>query len=211
MNIKLKVCGMKFPDNIAAIAELQPDYLGFIFYKGSKRYVADLSAAVLQSLPAGIKKTGVFVDEEPLQVAALTIQYGLNAVQLHGKETVADCLAIKQLLPAETELIKAFGVGASFDFDVLKDYMDVVDYFLFDTQTPGHGGSGKTFDWLILEKYTLNKPYFLSGGISLNSIDELNKIKDTRLYAVDVNSRFELEPGLKDTDQLMEFKNMMSY
>ncbi|MBB5439236.1 phosphoribosylanthranilate isomerase [Pedobacter sp. AK017] len=210
MKPKLKVCGMKLTDNIEAVAALRPDYLGFIFYRQSKRFIAGLTPSFVRNLPAGIKKTGVFVNEELNKVAELAILYGLNAVQLHGSEPVKYCIALKGLLADHgIVLIKAFGIDEHFDFSQLKSYEPVVDYFLFDTQTAGHGGSGKTFNWSLLEKYTLNKPYFLSGGIGPDSIAQLKNITDTRLYAIDINSKFELTPGLKDIDKLTDFKNAL--
>ncbi len=209
MDKRLKVCGMKVPSNIEMVADLQPDYIGFIFYKGSKRYVADLSAQFVKDLPSNIKRTGVFVNEELRTVVERVLEYGLHAVQLHGDEPASYARELKALL--DIEVIKAFGIDDQFDFDQLDAYSDSVDYFLFDTKTPDHGGSGRVFNWDLLKKYSLDKPYFLSGGIDLESIDEINRIKDERFYAVDVNSKFELEPGLKDIDKLIDFKNMLSY
>ncbi|WP_316809797.1 phosphoribosylanthranilate isomerase [Pedobacter heparinus] len=210
MEPKLKICGMKLPDNIQAVAMLKPDYLGFIFYRGSKRFIEGLTPSFVRNLPAGIKKTGVFVNEELNKVVELAILYGLNTVQLHGSEPVKYCIALKGLLADHgITLIKAFGLGEHFDFSQLKNYETVVDYFLFDTQTPAHGGSGKTFNWKLLERYTLDKPYFLSGGIGPEHLLQLKEITDTRLYAIDINSRFETAPGLKDIDKLIEFKTAL--
>lgn len=201
----LKICGMKLPSNIVEVAALGPAYMGFIFYKGSKRYIADLQAAVVKTLPSSIIKTGVFVDA-PLQEVLDVIEiYGLNAVQLHGSEDEAYCEALHKAVPA-MEIIKAFGIDEDFDFEQLNKYTGVVDYFLFDTKTEGHGGSGKTFSWDLLKQYTLDKPYFLSGGIGADTLAEVQNITDPRLYAVDVNSRFELEPGLKDITKLKEIR-----
>lgn len=211
MDVKLKICGMKLPDNIQGVTTLKPDYLGFIFYKGSKRFVEGLTPLFVNNLPAGIRRTGVFVNEELNRVAQLAVLYGLNAVQLHGQEPVKYCIALKGLL-ADTgiELIKTFGVDEHFDFNTVNPYVNVADFFLFDTQTPDHGGSGKTFNWSILSNYTLTKPYFLSGGISAESVEQLRAINDPRLYAIDVNSRFELAPGLKDIDKLKDFKSKLA-
>lgn len=211
MDIKLKICGMKLPENIQAVSTLKPDYLGFIFYRDSKRFVDGLTPSFVKSLPAGIRKTGVFVNEELNRVAQLAVLYGLNAVQLHGQEPVKYCIALKGLLAdAGIQLIKAFGVDENFDFNAVNAYANVVDYFLFDTQTSTHGGSGQAFNWALLKNYTLNKPYFLSGGIALESVEQLKQINDPRLYSIDVNSRFELAPGLKDIDKLKDFKNKLA-
>ncbi|MEQ7801203.1 phosphoribosylanthranilate isomerase [Pedobacter sp. ASV1-7] len=211
MEVKLKICGMKLPENIQGVATLKPDYLGFIFFRDSKRFVDGLTPLFVNNLPAGIRKTGVFVNEELNRVAQLAVLYGLNAVQLHGQEPVKYCIALKGLLAdAGIELIKAFGVDERFDFNTVNPYSNVADYFLFDTQTPNHGGSGMTFSWALLENYKLNKSYFLSGGISLESVEQLKQINDPRLYAIDVNSRFELAPGVKDIDKLKDFKSKLA-
>jgi phosphoribosylanthranilate isomerase len=208
MSIKLKICGMRVPENIAAVIALEPDYIGFIFYPGSKRFVAVLDPQIVKSIPEPIKATGVFVDEKIEIVKEKIAAYGLKAVQLHGKETPAYCKELQKI----TEVIKAFGIDGSFDFDRLDDYYDVTDYYLFDTQTAQHGGSGKSFNWRLLEKYQLPKPFFISGGIGLENVAELPRINDERLYGADVNSRFENPEGLKDIDQLTDFKNkMLSY
>jgi phosphoribosylanthranilate isomerase len=209
MKFKLKICGMKQPDNISQVVALHPDYLGFIFYPGSKRFIQNLPVSIIQQLPEDIKPIGVFVDEHLETLISQVKAYALQAVQLHGQESVDYCLKIKQALPA-IEVIKAFGVDEDFDFETLDAYTEAVDYYLFDTQTPAHGGSGKRFNWSLLNKYKGTTPYFLSGGIGLEEAGELLKIEDPRLYAVDVNSRFEVEPGLKNIEKLKEFIQIRS-
>jgi phosphoribosylanthranilate isomerase len=204
--MKLKICGMRKATNIAEAAELLPDYLGFIFYEHSPRFISEVSSELIKYVPSTIKTTGVFVNEEIDIVKAYIIKYNLKAVQLHGSESPAYCEGIKA---SGAEIIKAFGVDEHFDFNQLEAYVDVVDYFLFDTQTPVHGGSGKVFNWELLNNYSLQKPYFLSGGIDLTSINAIKSIKDPRLYAIDVNSKFELQPGLKDIEKLKEFKSAL--
>lgn len=212
--LKLKVCGMKFAANIAAVASLQPDYLGFIFYEKSPRFISDVSAELIKYIPSEIKTVGVFVNEDLETVKKKVNLYQLKAVQLHGSESTEYCSELKSTF-SSLEVIKAFGVDEEFDFTQLKDYMDVVDYFLFDTKTKAHGGSGKTFDWKILDSYKLDKPYFLSGGIDLEYAGAIAGIKDERLYALDINSRFETEPGVKDVEKIKEFvaemKTTLSY
>ncbi|RNL51786.1 phosphoribosylanthranilate isomerase [Pedobacter jejuensis] len=203
-SLKLKVCGMRLAANIAAVAALHPDYLGFIFYEKSPRFISDVSAELIKYIPAEIKTVGVFVDEDLEIVKKKVNLYQLKAVQLHGNESVAYCSELKSAYNG-LEVIKAFGVDEDFEFSILNDYATVVDYFLFDTKTKSHGGSGKTFDWKILENYTLNKPYFLSGGIDLEHATAISGIDDSRLYALDINSRFEIEPGLKDVEKIKEF------
>lgn len=200
--IKFKVCGMSKAANIAELANLHPHYMGFIFYPRSPRMMTSVSAELIRYVPETIKTTGVFVNEELDKVEAMVKQHRLKAVQLHGNEGAAYC---KNLQALNVEIIKAFGVDEDFDFAVLEAYTDAVDFFLFDTRTKNHGGSGKAFNWQLLDKYTLQKPYFLSGGIDLQHIDEIRKIDDKRLYAIDLNSKFEIEPGLKDISKLQRF------
>lgn len=200
---------MREPENISGVKALSPDYMGFIFYKGSKRYIGGLAPELVHTVAAGIKATGVFVNEDLDTVIQAAREYQLAAVQLHGEESPAYCLQVKDNLRG-VEVIKAFGIGADFDFNILIGYSGTADYFLFDTQTVEHGGSGKKFDWSLLKAYTGTTPYFLSGGIGLEHAMELREIQDPRLYALDVNSRFEIEPGLKDLDKLTDFKNILS-
>jgi len=203
-DLKLKICGMKFAANIAAVAGLKPDYLGFIFYDKSPRYISDVSAELIKYVPSEVKTVGVFVDED-LEIVKKKINlYQLKAVQLHGSETPEYCAELKATFN-NLEVIKAFGVDEDFDFSTLDAYQNVVDFFLFDTKTKAHGGSGKTFDWKILESYTIDKPYFLSGGIDLGHVDALVGINDERLYGLDINSRFETEPGVKDVERIKAF------
>lgn len=196
---------MKVPDNIAAVVALQPDYIGFILYPGSKRFIADLDEQLVRNIPATIKTTGVFVDASLETVKDAIKHYDLKAVQLHGGESPGYCRA----LMGSAEVIKAFGVDDNFDFGILESYEDAADYFLFDTQTDIHGGSGKRFNWQLLENYKLQKPYFLSGGIGAGHVAELLSVNDSRLYAIDVNSRFETSTGLKDIDLLTQFKKSL--
>lgn len=206
MGLKLKVCGMRDPENIQQLAALLPDYMGFIFYAGSRRFVSDLDPRLMQGLPAAIKPVGVFVDESLEKVVQLAGYYPLKAIQLHGSETAEYCRSLKREL-SHVALIKAFGVNDSFNFDVLNGYQDAVDFFLFDTQTAEHGGSGKTFNWERLDNYTLKLPYFLSGGIGPEHVIRIKGIMDPRLYAIDLNSRFELAPAMKNIELLTTFKN----
>ncbi|MCG8182669.1 phosphoribosylanthranilate isomerase [Tenacibaculum piscium] len=214
--MKLKVCGMKYVENIQQVAALQPDYLGFIFYEKSKRNFE----GIIPDLPKEIKKVGVFVNEIPEIVVSLTEEYGLNALQLHGdespeyvqrlrtifEESIADKKQhLKYKIP---ELIKVFGIKDTFDFEVLKPYESLVDFFLFDTKGKERGGNGITFDWSVLQKYNLTKPFFLSGGIGLEEVSEIKKLRALNLpiYALDVNSRFETSAGLKSVKDITKFK-----
>ena len=206
MQLKLKICGMQQAANIAAVALLEPTYLGFIFYAKSPRCISEVSAELIKYIPPSIKTVGVFVNEDINVVKAYLIKYNLKAVQLHGNEDVNYCKAIK--LTGAT-VIKAFGIAPDFNFLQLEKYLPVVDYFLFDTQTAAHGGSGEVFDWDLLANYTYQKPYFLSGGIGLNSVNTIKAINDDRLFAIDINSKFEQEPGLKKVEKLKEFINIL--
>ncbi len=203
--MKIKVCGMKEPENIKALAELKPDCMGFICYDLSPRYIADLQAEVLASLPGSICKTAVFVNEEAANIDDLINQMGFNAVQLHGSESPTFC----QSLRGKVTVLKAFGVDDDFDFAQLNDYAGHVDYFMFDTKTIGHGGSGKTFNWDILAKYQLNVPFFICGGLSPENIASVKEIKHPAFYGVDLNSRFEIKAGLKNIDQLRNAFNIL--
>jgi phosphoribosylanthranilate isomerase len=193
--MKLKICGMKYPDNIIEVAALLPDYMGFIFWEKSARYFD----GVIPELPKSIRKVGVFVNESIDVVANKMMLHDLQAVQLHGKESVVFCEELKKRLPKEIEIIKVFSIIDSFDFEVLKAFEPLCDYFLFDTKGKLPGGNGSTFDWTVLEKYPSTKPFFLSGGIGLEEMPAVNEILKTNLpiYAIDVNSKFEIEPGLK--------------
>ena len=206
--MKIKVCGMMEPVNIQKVTDLKPDYLGFIFYPGSKRYVDKLGEEVINAIPPGIKKTGVFVDSSYKEILNNIKKNSLDAVQLHGNETAELCMALKK---EGTEIIKAFGVDENFDFKTLEPYLEAVDYFLFDTKTSMYGGSGKIFDWKLLEQYPYKTSYFLSGGLSADNLSKIKHIEDQRLYAVDLNSKFETEPGIKDVKKLKRAVNYIRF
>lgn len=196
--MKIKVCGMKDLANVQAVAGLEPDYMGFIFYKSSPRYVGDISEEAIAAIPAHIHKTAVFVNEDAKKASALLDRYSFDFVQLHGDETPAYCKALRE----QAIVIKAFGISDDFDFTQLNKYKNKVDLFLFDTKTTTHGGSGQTFDWSVLDKYEMEIPFFLSGGISLENIDDVKQINHSQFYGVDLNSKFEITPGLKDLKKL---------
>ena len=191
--MKIKVCGLRYPENINEVAVLQPDYVGFIFYPQSPRFVGEFEAVDVPAI-----KTGLFVNEEPEHIAKLIAQHKLAAIQLHGSEDPEFCERFK----GKVTVIKAFGIDENFEFEQLNEFEDSVDYFLFDTKTSKHGGSGQTFAWNLLDRYKLSVPFLLSGGLSLENLDEVKKIRHPQFYGVDLNSRFEIEPGLKDIDKL---------
>ena len=204
--MRLKVCGMKYQDNINQVATLQPDYLGFIFYNKSARFIQDN----IPQVPNTIKKVGVFVDADLSDVIDKINKYKLQTVQLHGKESPEFC---KSLQSKDVEVIKVFSIKDKFNFEVLKPYEKVCDYFLFDTKGKLPGGNGYTFDWNVLKNYSSTKPFFLSGGIGLNQIENIKQFQKSKAskycYAIDVNSKFEIEPGLKNIEQLKVFKTQI--
>ena len=214
--MKLKVCGMKL--NTLEAATLDPDYLGFIFWEPSKRYFD----GNIPKLPASIKKVGVFVDAPLEEIRKKVKEYKLQAVQLHGKESPEFCSDLKKstsdrskaLEENSLEIIKVFSIKDDFDFSNLAPYENVCDFFLFDTKGKLPGGNGFTFSWEVLKNYPSSKPYFLSGGIGLDEIEKIREFQQRPeskyCHAIDVNSKFESEPGLKDIDKLKEFKKVVS-
>jgi phosphoribosylanthranilate isomerase len=205
--MKLKVCGMKYIENIKSIADLNPDYLGFIFYVHSKRNFTGL----LPELPKHIKKTGVFVNEDLAIVTSLQKKYQLQAIQLHGDESVEYLKKLKTQISNKVEIIKVIGVKDTVNFEALRPFVKEVDYFLFDTKGKNRGGNGIQFDWSILHAYPFSTPFFLSGGIGPNDLGAIQKVKHSGLpiYAVDINSKFEDNTGLKNRDKVINFKNQL--
>ena len=207
--MKLKICGMKYPDNILEVSQLLPNYMGFIFWKKSSRFFD----GEIPNLPKSIQKVGVFVNAPLDEIVSKIEKYDLNLVQLHGNESVAFCLdlkhEIKNLKQTPIEIIKVFSILDDFDFSILKEYESVCDYFLFDTKGKLPGGNGTVFDWKVLEKYPSTKPFFLSGGIGIEEIAPVKQLLKTNLpiHAIDINSKFEIEPGLKNKQLLEEFKS----
>ena len=199
---------MKSPENIRALAQLPIDYMGLIFYPKSPRYIQNLDASLLDVLPNTISRVGVFVNEDIASLLRLIDKYELSVVQLHGNESLEYCSNMKDKYP-KLIIIKAFNVSEPSDFIKMNQYIDVCDYFLFDTKTSQHGGSGLKFDWNILNEYMGDTPFFLSGGISAGDVEVIRKISHPKLYALDLNSKFELEPGLKNITLLEQFINQL--
>lgn len=199
---------MKYQDNIEQVAALHPDYLGFIFYDKSARCFD----SEITNLPKSIKKVGVFVDTDLKEVIQTIKKHNLQAVQLHGNETPEYC---KTLKTEDIEIIKVFSIKNEFNFEVLKPYESVCDYYLFDTKGKLPGGNGYTFNWNVLYTYPSTKPFFLSGGIGLNEIEKIKEFQQSETskycYAIDVNSKFEIEPGLKNIKKLNEFRNKLIF
>lgn len=199
--MKLKVCGMCESTNIQDLVALKPDFIGFIFYEKSPRYVgAEFSEDIMRLIPPEIKKVGVFVNDTPDHIISAVKKYDLQYVQLHGNEMPDFCriLRLKGI-----NIIKSFAVDNSFNFAMLNNYKPFCDMFLFDTKGPLLGGNGTAFDWDILRKYDNEKPFLLSGGISNDNIDQLLELaQSVRVYGIDVNSKFEREPGVKDLEKI---------
>ncbi|GHT47990.1 N-(5'-phosphoribosyl)anthranilate isomerase [Bacteroidia bacterium] len=196
---KIKVCGMKCPENITEISQLPIDMLGLIFHEKSPRYAGNLDPEALQSVPASIQKVGVFVNASQETVLETIKKYDLQLVQLHGMESPVFC---KELKKKGITVIKAFPVEEEEDLKKTVFYEGACDYFLFDTKTSQYGGSGQTFDWQILSAYSGKTPFFLSGGIGIKEMEAVKAFRHPLLYAVDLNSKFEMAPGVKDPDKL---------
>ncbi len=202
MSPEIKICGMRDGDNIRQVAALKPDYLGFIFYPKSPRYAGEADPSVLKEIPEEIRKVGVFVDEASDKIRERIREFGLDLIQLHGEEPPVQCRELREVLP----VVKAVSVRSGEDIrQAVEIYRGAVDFFLFDTRTPLYGGSGEQFDWDVLNEYDGDVPFFLSGGIGPGDAERIPLLNFPLLAAIDINSRFETEPGRKDPDSLGEF------
>ena len=204
-NIAVKVCGMKY--NAAKVAALKPNYLGFIFYDGSPRnYTGPPS-----TIPSEIKKVGVFVNASFSFVKQISETHKLDVIQLHGEETVEYITDLTTSLPSHTDIWKVFSIKDSFNFELLKPFEPHVDAFLFDTKGEARGGNGVHFNWDVLEAYPSTKPFVLSGGIGIADLSEVKKLINSGLpvLAIDINSKFEIQPGRKDIDLLKRFMHQL--
>jgi phosphoribosylanthranilate isomerase len=207
--MEIKVCGMRERDNCyQLVQEVNPDWMGLIFYPKSSRLVPADSADWFIDLP--IKKVGVIAGEEQSEIRRKTTLFGLSALQLHGGESVEVVKHLKE--DTDLEIWKVFGVGENLDWKLMEEFVPHVDRFLFDTATASKGGSGKTFDWKLLKGYPFEKGFFLSGGLRLEHAAEILELsKDIPLLlGVDVNSGFEIAPGLKHILDLKEFKQKLN-
>lgn len=206
--MEMKVCGMRDPENIRSlISEMGPDWMGLIFYPKSPRYVSDEKAADLKEFP--VKKVGVFVNESEAEILRKVEQFGLTAIQLHGKESVEFVKDLSEKTNAE--LWKVISVGSEIEWKSLEGYLPFVSKFLFDTATATHGGSGKRFDWKVLETYPFDKSFLLSGGLDEESVEEVLALREQipQLQGVDLNSKFEDAPGVKNIEKLKNFKSRL--
>lgn len=192
------------------LKKVAPDYMGFIFYEKSPRNAEGiLDETLLACFPPETKKTGVFVNADLNFILGKVKTFGLQAVQLHGNESPEFC---NQLMIKGLEVIKVFSVEKTFDMSILKSYDRVADYYLFDTKGKKHGGNGEKFNWEILKDEAINKPFFLSGGVDIDDLSAIKELQlqNPKLYALDVNSRFEFSAGLKNVDRLIELKNRLA-
>jgi phosphoribosylanthranilate isomerase len=205
--MRIKVCGMRDTQNIEQVLELQPDYMGFIFYEKSARFVGnDLDESLLRSFPKTTKKVGVFVNAPAITILEKVKKYQLDYVQLHGEELPNFC---KELQLKGINIIKAFSIDENFNFWQLNNYKPWCDFFLFDAKGQNRGGNGVPFDWSVLDRYDNEKPFFLAGGIDLGNAEEALEINGLRIHGIDVNSRFESSPAIKDVEKLQELMYML--
>lgn len=203
--VKIKVCGMRHRQNILDLVKVKPDYIGFIFYPKSPRYAGSiLKPETTALIPEEIRKTGVFVNADSETIKETCRKFSLNTVQLHGTESSTQCRELKN---EGYEVIKAFSLKSEDDIKKTEDYKETCDFFLFDTPTHQFGGSGQKFDWSILADFEPARPFFLSGGIENADASGILKECPVTPYALDINSRFETAPGLKNIATVEQFIN----
>ena len=199
---KLKVCGMAHRQNLEQLISIKPDYIGFIFYPKSPRNI--LEPEIILSVPTEINRVAVVVNKPFDEIATIIKKFNVNCIQLHGNETPEFCSEVKKL---GVTTIKAFAVDNDFNFGITKEYN--TDFFLFDAKGEKVGGNGTKYNWEILKHYNHTTPYFLSGGIMPNDAIAL-KQSCINAYAIDINSKFEISPGLKDIKAVEQFKLQLS-
>lgn len=197
-NYIIKVCGMTDGENIRQTEQLGVDFIGFIFYPRSPRFLFEMPTY----LPVRSRRIGVFVNESKDNILMYADRFGLDYIQLHGNESPEFC---HNLQAAGMKLIKAFSIATPRDLSSVSAYEGLCQYYLFDTKTPQYGGSGNQFDWTLLNRYTGNTPFLLSGGINQYSATAIRNFHHPRLAGVDINSRFESSPGLKDIGRIQTF------
>lgn len=194
---------MREPDNIRNVTKTGVTWMGMIFWPKSSRYVSDLSAA--DAIPEVITRVGVFVNQPNEEIVRIANRCRLNIIQLHGSESVADIMALRKMLPEDTKVMKAISVSDANDVKKADCYADVVDILLFDTKCQTVGGSGKQFDWAVLDGYNGALPFLLSGGISPDDAERLASFHHPKMIGIDLNSRFETAPGIKAAAPLASF------
>jgi len=206
--MKIKICGMNNLDNLSRLEALKPDYFGFIFYAKSPRNFNRFSIPEFENT----KTVGVFVNEEILEVIKLQKEFQLDAIQLHGDENEGYCLQLKSKLPNGIELFKAISIKDKADFNTISNYERGVDVIILDTKTNLRGGSGKKFNWNLLDHFKSTIPFLLSGGIDENDAENLCNLYNLydQMLGVDINSKFEMAPGLKDNIKVERFINRIN-
>jgi phosphoribosylanthranilate isomerase len=210
--MRIKVCGLTSVNQVRQLNELGIEFAGFNFYKRSPRYVhKSMPSTAIKKMRGKINKVGVFVDEDVDEVLRTVDDCGLYLVQLHGNESPHYCEKISNYIT----VIKVFRLSDDDNVEwKIKDYYDVADMFMFDTDTTAFGGSGKKFNWQLLKDIKIKKPFFLAGGISVDDADELKKFSQQAvakdLFAVDINSKFEITPGVKDIELIKGFKKRLN-
>ncbi len=204
MSLKLKVCGMREPENISELGGVKPDFMGMIFYDRSPRDASDY--LIDRDLAAGITRVGVFVNPGLEEVLEKAKDFGFEYVQLHGDEPVT---LVEKIKNEGLRVIKVFRLENELPVEQMKPYESKVDYFLFDTRTKLFGGSGKKFNWELLEVYPFNTPYFLSGGIGPEDIENIKALNLPGIFAIDINSQVEIEPGKKDIEKIKLVKELL--
>lgn len=205
-NLKLKICGMKDAVNIMSVASLSPDYMGFIFYGKSPRFVGE-DFLLPKDFPGSINRVGVFVNETTDRIKSIVSGWKFDFVQLHGDETVRQC---DELKAEGIKIIKVFSIHDQFDFNVTKAYKKSSDYFLFDTKGKYYGGNARTFDWRVLHRYDQEIPFFLSGGLSPENIIQVGELRSMNIHALDVNSGVEVSPGLKSIEKIKQVVTILN-
>ncbi len=202
-SLSIKICGMRKQQNIADVVTLQPDYLGFIFFPKSSRYVGeDWNTEIINQVPESIKRVGVFVNENIGYILSTANKYGIKTIQLHGNETPNFCSRLQR---KGYTVLKAFQVDEASTIDDILPYQGKCDFFLYDTKSKGLGGSGQKFDWKKLNELNDAGAFLLSGGITADDADEIKSLQLSNLKGVDINSKFEIEPALKDIKLLTKF------
>jgi len=216
----IKVCGMRDANNIREVERLRVgdgtsgmahgiDLMGFIFWSKSGRYVSEIPAY----MPEKCKRVGVFVNEDIETIRQIIHDYGLDIIQLHGTESPDYIRSLRSICVDDIAIIKAFNIATISDLEQSKPYVGIADYFLFDTRMPPEetrgglppGGTGKKFDWSVLEAYDGQTPFFLSGGIGPDDATRVKEMFSKKCVGIDLNSKFEVEPGLKDINKLKQF------
>ena len=201
----IKVCGMREPENIRAVEAIGTDWMGFIFFPKSPRFVEN----VPDYLPQQSKRVGVFVNASIDEIVEKIKQFRLQLIQLHGRETPAFCRELRQRIPVDMKIIKMIPIATRNDIQLADSYTNDVDYFLFESKIPtnggSYGGSGQQFDWSILQRYQGSVPFLLTGGIGEEDVEQIACFHHPQFIGIDLNSRFETAPALKDTKKIRAF------